>query len=194
MKADAILRVTEAIRKKLEKAVEDSAVPGSVFVGPLDDSDSKGAALILFLYRIVPNPNLRNQERRVESAANGGIDTYRNSLPLDLYFLISVGSVANSSEEIPLRTLGFAMREMQTNSVLSIQVSMMQSETVRITMEPLTTEESSRIWALFPAANYRTSVAYLVSPVWIDPDRPQEEGAPVSNDRLFAGSKAGVPA
>jgi DNA-binding response OmpR family regulator len=85
------------------------------------------------------------------------------------------------------------MREMQTNSVLNIQGPRLQSETVRITLEPLTTEESSRIWALFPAANYRTSVAYLVSPVWIDPEVPEAEGMPVTIDRLRAGSKAQVP-
>jgi hypothetical protein len=192
MKADAIFRVTEAIREKLRAAVKESGVPGSVFVGPLDDADSNGAALILFLYRIVPNSNLRNLERRVESES-GSVDTYRNSLPLDLYYLISVGSIANSSEEIPLRTLGYAMREMQTKSVLTIQGPRLQSETVRITLEPLTTEESSRIWALFPAANYRTSVAYLVSPVWIDPEVPEAEGMPVTIDRLRAGSKAQVP-
>ena len=192
MKADAILRVTEELRKRLEKAVAASGIQGSVFIGPLDDKDSRGAALILFLYRIVPNPNLRNQERRVDSGTERGIDTYRSSLPLDLYYLLSVGSISEGSEEVPLRTLGYAMRELHGNSVLNISGRSLQTETVRITLEPLTTEESSRIWALFPAANYRTSVAYLASPVWIDPDLPQEEGAPVSNDKLRAGSRAGV--
>lgn len=193
MKADAILKVTEALRTRLEKAVAASGVPGKVFVGPLDDTDSSGSALILFLYRIVPNPNLRNQERRVDSGTERGIDTFRSSLPLDLYYLLSVGSVSGGSEEVPLRTLGFAMRELHGNAVVNIPGPSLQSETVRITLEPLTTEESSRIWALFPAANYRTSVAYLASPVWIDPDLPEEEGAPVSNDKLRAGSRAEVP-
>ena len=49
-------------------------------------------------------------------------------------------------------------------------------ETVRVTLEPLTTEEASRIWALFPTANYRTSIAYLATPVWIDPPLPAAVG------------------
>ena len=37
-----------------------------------------------------------------------------------------------------------------------------------VTLEPLSTEEASRVWTLFPAVNYRTSVGYIATPVWID--------------------------
>ena len=63
-------------------------------------------------------------------------------------------------------------------------------ETVRVTLEPLTTEESSRIWTLFPTANYRTSIAYLATPVWIDPPQVIPLAPPVLEDQLVAGSKA----
>jgi hypothetical protein len=66
-------------------------------------------------------------------------------------------------------------------------------ETIRVTLDPLTTEESSRIWALFPAANYRTSVAYVASPVWIDPPDPEPTAVPVVDDRLLAGGIPGEP-
>ena len=64
-------------------------------------------------------------------------------------------------------------------------------ETVHLTFEPLTTEEASRIWALFPTANYRTSIAYLASPVWIDPVVPEPVAARVVQDDLLAGVNAG---
>ena len=54
MSGDAINLVTLALRRRLEIALTRSTVPGTVFVGPLDDADASGAALILFLYRIVP--------------------------------------------------------------------------------------------------------------------------------------------
>jgi hypothetical protein len=66
----------------------------------------------------------------------------------------------------------------------------MADDVVHVTLEPLTTEEASRIWALFPTVNYRTSVAYLATPVWIDPREASLEGSPVREDRLRAGSKA----
>jgi hypothetical protein len=192
MKGDAILRVTTALRDRLQSALDDANVPGDVFVGPLDDKDVHAAPLILFLYRIVPNPSLRNRERRVPATTPPDVDVFRNSLPLDLFYLLTVGS-AEGSEETLLRPLGLAMQALQLRPELTGPG--IHHETVRVTLEPLTTEESSRIWALFPAANYRTSVAYLASPVWIDPLEPEPSAAPVVDDRLHAGNQPGeVPA
>jgi hypothetical protein len=188
MKADAILRVTEALRERLRVALAASGVPGTVFVGPLDDADATGAALVLFLYRIVPNPSLRNRERRVPSTLGQGVDVFQNSLPLDLHFLLTVGTTPSSSEETLLRALGFAMQGLQIEPDLT--GSPVNHETVRVTLEPLSIDDTSRIWALFPTANYRTSVNYLATPVWIDPPGPVPGAAPVVEDRLLAGVKS----
>jgi len=190
--ADAILRVTEALRNRLRAALTASTVPGTIFVGPLDDADASGAALILFLYRIVPNASLRNREHRVASTAPPPpVIVFQNALPLDLYFLVTVGKNPGASEETLLKALGFAMQTLQLDPVLSGPA--VGNETVHVSLEPLTTEESSRIWALFPTANYRTSVAYLATPVWIDPPSPEPVAAPVVEDQLGAGSKAEPP-
>lgn len=188
MKADGILRVTEALRERLKVALASSGVPGTVFVGPLDDPDASGAALILFLYRVVPNASLRNTEHRLPAAGPPPVAVFRNSLPLDLYFLVTVGTKPGSSEETLLRALGFAMQEMQAEPDLTGPA--VGQETVRVTLEPLSTEEASRIWSLFPTANYRTSIAYLATPVWIDPPQPAPVAGPVVEDRIFAGQKA----
>lgn len=192
MKADAILRVTEALRDRLQAALLSSGIPGNVFVGPLDDADSSGAPLILFLYRVVPSPTLRNREHRVVAASPPPTTiVFHNSLPLDLYFLVTVGTTPGSSEETLLRALGFAMQELQGNPDLT--GAALAHETVRVTLEPLTTDEASRIWALFPNANYRTSVAYLATPVWIDPPQAEPAARPVLQDRLDAGQQAPDP-
>ena len=187
MSADAIIDVSNALKKRLETALITSTVPGTVFVGPLDDADSSGAALILFLYRIVPNPSLRNREHSVVSSTPPPpVVVFRNSLPLDLYFLVTVGTLPGSSEETLLKALGYAMQEMQGDPELSIK-----NQTVHVTLEPLSTEDASRIWALFPTANYRTSIAYLATPVWIDPQQEPPLAAPVMDDQLSAGPKLG---
>jgi len=185
MSADAILNVTLALRKRLEIALTKSTVPGTVFVGPLDDPDATNAALILFLYRIVPNSSLRNREHVVTGAPPPVI--YRNALPLDLYFLVTVGTKPGSSEETLLKALGFAMQEMQGDPELTGPV--VKHQAVHVSLEPLSTEEASRIWALFPTANYRTSIAYLATPVWIDPPEPEPLAARVTEDQLFAGHR-----
>ena len=119
MKADGILQVTEALRERLEASAGSSDVPGTVFVGPLDDADASGAALILFLYRIVPNAS------SAQSRASRAVEqppppiVFQNSLPLDLYYLVTVGTVPDSSEETPLRALGFAIQAMQADPDLT---------------------------------------------------------------------------
>jgi hypothetical protein len=186
VKADAILRVTLALRARLESALTASSVPGTVFVGPLDDADSSGAALILFLYRIAPNASLRNREHRVATNGTPPVEVYHNALPLDLYYLVTVGTTPGASEETLLRALGFVIQALQHEPELT--GAAVSHETVRVSLEPLSTEESSRVWALFPTANYRTSVAYLATPVWIDPIAPMPVPAPVVEDRLGAGN------
>jgi hypothetical protein len=70
MSANAIFSVTQALRARLEASLLN-VDNGAVFVGPLDDPDAKGASLILFLYRIVPNPTLRNHPHQVISSTPG---------------------------------------------------------------------------------------------------------------------------
>jgi len=181
---DAIKLVTDELRRRLEIALTRSTIPGTVFVGPLDDADASGAALVLFLYRIVPNANLRNREHTIVTNTPPPI-IYRNSLPLDLYYLVTVGTIPGSSEETLLTALGFAMQELQMDPELTGPT--INHQAVHVSLEPLTTEESSRIWALFPTANYRTTVAYLATPVWIDPERPTIPAEPVVQDQLLAG-------
>lgn len=187
MSATAIFNVTSALRDRLQAAVARYNPPATVFVGPLDDVDSSSATLVLFLYRIIPNPSLRNREHTVTSnSATPPVIVYRNSLPLDLYFLVTVGTTSGPGEEDLLKALGFGMQEIQSDPELIIK-----DQTVRVTPEPLSTEESSRIWALFPTANYRTSIAYLASPVWIDPLEEAPLAARVAQDQFSAGPRIG---
>ena len=183
MSADAIFNVTQALSARLQIALAASGVPGTVFVGPLDDPDAAGAALILFLYRIMPNASLRNGEHRVlDNSTPPTIVVHQNSLPLDLYFLITVGTRPGQSEEPMLRALGYAIREMQNYPELA--GPSVNQEPVHLSLDPLSTDEVSRVWTLFPAANYRTSVSYLATPVWIDPALPPIIAERVANDQF----------
>jgi uncharacterized protein DUF4255 len=188
MNADGILRVTKALGDRLTQALADAGMPGSVFIGPLDDLDASGAALVLFLYRIIPSASLRNREHRVPSSTPPpAVNVFRNALPLDLYYLVTVGTTQGPSEETPLHWLGVAIQAIQAEpDVIGPAVN---HEAVHVTVEPLTMEESSRIWALFPKANYRTSIAYLATPVWIDPVKPEPVAGAVVEDSLLEGQK-----
>jgi Pvc16 N-terminal domain len=191
---DALFNVTLALQSRLKAALGG----GSVFIGPLDDPNVGTSQLILFLYRIAPNPSLRNRAHRVPSnpvpfpqPAPPPATVYRNSLPLDLHYLVTVGTNAAGSEEAFLKPLGAAMQALQLNPELV--GAKLGHEAVHVSLDPLSPEDTSRVWALFPAANYRTSIAYLVSPVWIDPEDPEPVAHPVIQDQLDAGARVALP-
>ena len=186
MSADALFSVTQALRDRLTASLTDIG-GGDGFVGPLDDPDAQGAALILFLYRIAPHASLRNDEHIVvSSGAPPHVTTYTTALPLTLHYLVTIGT-REGAEDPMLRLLGHAMRALNDDTELSgVKVG---NEILHVSLEPLSTEEMSRIWTLFPTANYRTSVSYVVTPVWIDPENLPSSGAPVTSQSLQAGTK-----
>jgi hypothetical protein len=186
MNGDAIQLVSKALEDFLNVALDDK-VTGGVYVGPLDDDDATGHAVVLFLYRIGINADLRNTRHVVPAQTPGGTPTsYDGALPLDLHYLLTGGDSQTGGElGVGLHALGYAMQAL--NDAPNLVGLAVQGETVRLTLDPVSSEEMSRIWTLFPAANYRTSVAYVASPVWIDPATVRAPGAPVVDESYRAG-------
>jgi hypothetical protein len=108
---------------------------------------------------------------------------YNDALPLDVFYLITTGT-SQSDDLESLVWLGTAMRTLQQNSVLA--GSPVDGDTVRVSLEPAVLDEMSRVWAMFPDADYRTSVFYVASPVWIDPLH-EDVAAPVIDDQRWFG-------
>jgi Pvc16 N-terminal domain len=168
MQADAIQRVSNAIHDVLASALTAANVSGGVFIGPLDDSNASGAALVMFLFRIAPTPDLRSSDHVTVSNDPVPVPvTYRNSLPVDLYYLVAAGDQKVGGEAESLYWIGLALQTLQAQGELT--GSVVDGETVRLTLDPISNEEMGRVWTLFPTENYRTSVIYIASPVWIDP-------------------------
>lgn len=175
MTADAVQIVTKALQELLSTAV------GTVYVGPLDDPQATSAKAVLFLYRVAVNPDLRNSTHVLPPLAPGDPPrVFEGSLPLDLYYLLTAGDTQSGGELDSLATLGRAMQML--NTAPNLTGAAVQGETVRVTLDPITSEEMSRIWTLFPTSNYRTSVVYLATPVWIDPPAPVASAPPVTEE------------
>ena len=178
MNFEAIEVVSQAFGDFLEAAFDANQIDGGVYVGPLDDPDAAEAAAVLFLYRIAVNADLRNTPHRSPPADPGGRPVvFDGALPLDLYYLLTAGTAQTRGELSALRTLGCALQALnQDPNLVGLPV---RGEVVRLTLETVTSEEMGRVWTLFPTANFRTSVVYLASPVWIDPPVVRAEGPPV---------------
>lgn len=190
MNSSALSRVSSAIQRRLRDALAAAQLPNTVYVGALDDDDAENADLVLFLFRMYPIADLRNAEHRVPGPTpDSPVRVIEGSLALNLcYCLTAPTQGAGSQADLrALEVLGCAMQAL--NDEPEITGTDVDGETVRISLDPVSNEEMSRIWTLFPAANYRSSVVYLATPVWIDPATPRVRAGLVSEAERRYGAR-----
>lgn len=165
MNANAIALITDAVRVRLEAAVG----VGQVYVGPPVAEDVGDRTLALFLFHVLPSQAMRNQVHYV-SASTDPNDPFveANAIPLDLRYLVSAfrsSATGSSADPNELLHLGAVIQQLHAHP--DIDSSEVRDQLARITPEPFTMEDLSRVWSLLPQTSYRTSVVYLVSPVFI---------------------------
>lgn len=157
---------------------------------PLDrvrngNGDSSRNRLNLFLYHAEPNAAYRNMDppRQVRPG-----ETAPPLLALNLYYILTAYG-EDDSELVAHVLLGAAMRLLHDHPVLSreelsdaLQDSELnvQFERVRITPQPTSLDETSKLWTGFQS-EYRLSSAYHVSVVLIESQRPSRAPLPVLN-------------
>jgi hypothetical protein len=195
--AEAVAAVGLSLRSLLADRVQDPAggsAPVPVNLGaPGPDRDPDGAVdearINLFLYRVSENGYLRNQE----IPGHGHPSAYgRPPLSLDLCFLLTVyGSrmVGTYLDETPAhQLLGSAMQVLHDNAVITDSlvtrrppagqpildpVLRKELETLKVTLHPLGIEDLTNVWTALELS-FRLSVAYEVSVVRIESDRPRK--------------------
>jgi len=186
MKYDAFQQVSTALQERIQAALGSQ----TVHVGPLDDDDAASADLVLFLYRVAINADLRNLGHVVPPATPQDPTTiHENALPFDLFYLLTASPAKTGTDLEGLGKLGRAIQAL--NDEPFFVGPPLGGELVRVSIDSVTTDEMSRVWTLFPTANFRTSVIYLVTPVWIDPAAPLQPATPVVSESYGA---APIPA
>jgi hypothetical protein len=142
--------------------------------------------LTLFLYKVTENPDLKNAERVVTTLPDGRVVGRRAPLSLDAHYLLTAHAGEPPDPLEAHRALSRAMRVFYDNGIL--QGSLLRSDdpstgltadsVLRVTLNPITMEDMTRIWSVFPDTPYEISVTYLVTPVAID-STLETTGAPV---------------
>lgn len=126
--------------------------------------------LTLFLYQVLENPDLKNAEPPALPLASGELRQPLPPLTLDLHYLLT----AHPTDQLQAHeALGRAMRVFFEHGVIRGSLLRADNPTtgltpdslLRLTLNPTTTEEMSRIWGVFADTPYAISVAYLVTPV-----------------------------
>jgi Pvc16 N-terminal domain len=143
----------------------------------------------LFLYQTLPDGAWRNMDmpRQMKPGETG-----QPPLPLILYYLLTAYS-DDLDDTSSHRLLGQAMSILHdhpllgaeeiskaTEPIANLKDSNLhqQLERVRITLQPLTLEEMSKVWSPFQT-QYRLSAAYQVAVVLIESTRPAKAPLPV---------------
>jgi hypothetical protein len=143
--------------------------------------------LTLFLYKVTENPDLKNRERVVLPQPGGNVIQRRPPLTLDTYYLLTAHGGTDELKVLEAhQALGRAMRVFYDNGI--IQGSLLRAKdpskgltansVLRVTLNPISLEDMTRIWSVFPDTPYEISVTYLVTPVEID-SSTEITGAPV---------------
>lgn len=147
-----------------------SPKPEITFKSPKEIKDDGGSTnkVSLFLYQIMENPHLRNEEPiRVD-------DTHLQNAPLilDLLYLVTPYSDDKTQEKY---ILGKVMQIFYDNGVLSgtvLQGSLAGSdEEIRLLPYAISLDDLTKVWSAFQDVAYRLSVAYMATPVRIDSTR-----------------------
>lgn len=183
----AIAAVTATLRNLLFQGVNaDPDLSGTtVTTRPPDKARNGGSGnqLNLFLYQTAPNAALRNADmpRQVKPGEVG-----LPPLALNLfYFLTAYGS--DDDDVLSHHLLGRAMSVLHDHPLLGateIKDALAnndlyaQIERVRITMQPLSLDELSKLWTTFQT-QYRITAAYEAAVVLIESERPARAALPV---------------
>ena len=184
----AIDLVTRRIADALKAALAETAgVPASTFTVSFGapNSGATSADLVLFLYMIAPSPEQRNRSRvRPFPTLQDPPQLLAPAVPLDLHFLLTTGSGPPTTPQA-LSRLADGIRAIEAASPVVVPEAF--QEAVWLSLLPMTTDELARIWGLFPNEDCRSSVAFLASPVWIDPTRAAVVGPPIVDDEARSG-------
>ena len=143
--------------------------------------------LTLFLYKVLENPDLKNAANLTPTTdINGRLTQHQAPLTVDLYYLLTAHSHGGNGMLEGHKALSMAMRVFFDNGILrgsllhtlNTATGLTKDSILRVTLNPISMEEMTRIWSVFPDTPYEISVSYLVTPVEIESTR-QEQSTPV---------------
>jgi len=176
------------LRDRMESPVPVTIAPPDVKVSSITEK-----RLNFYLYQVTENSYQKNQE----IPGHGHPSAYGHPpLSLDLHYLLTAYGSNETAEDADLEAqqiLGDAMRVLHDHAIITpdlhkegnpseliLDASLLgEFERIKITLQPMTLEDFSKIWTALPQANFRRSVAYQVSVVQIESRQPRKATLPV---------------
>ena len=129
-----------------------------------------GDMLSLFLYRVIENEYLRNEEMLVDNATK----LKYPPLSLSLFYLVTPHTSSRENDHI---LLGKVMQVFNDHAILrdSALHESLKGERLRIILHPLSIDDFNKIWNVVAQSKaYKLSLSYEITPVRIDSLRRRE--------------------
>lgn len=183
--------VSATLRNLLRARMEQPPVPVTIAPPDVEVTGTTGRRVNLYLYQVTKNGHLANQE--IPNLGHPA-DYGQPPLPLDLHYLLTAYGNSETGVDADLEAqqiLGDAMRALHEAPIVTASPILdarltSEFEKVKVTLQPMSLEQLSSIWAAFSETNFRRSVAYLVSVVQIESRRPRRQSLPVRVRRVYA--------
>jgi hypothetical protein len=165
----------DLLRDNMPSDVIPTPIEQIALMSPQELPQYPNVRLTLFLYSIAPCVDMRNA-LEIPGLTE---DDEAVSEPLDLYYLLTALVPGGQSDpsDATLQSqlvLGTAMRIFFDNGILVgslLRGDLPRDEELRLTFQPITVEDLTRIWDVFPDTVLRASVSYLVTPVRLRSNR-----------------------
>jgi len=174
--------------------------PSTITVAPPDVQVDQvnTPRLNMYLYHLSENPFLKNQE----IPGHGNPAAYGSPpLSLNLHYIFTAFATSDTGQDSDItaqRILGDAMRVLHDYAIVAANLldkhgqpildpSLLDEyEQIKVTLQPKSLEEISKIWTALPKVNFRRSVTYEVCVVQIDSQQQRTIGLPVRQNVVFA--------
>jgi len=194
----AMAAVSSTLKNLLLDRMEDA--PGNITLAPPDVAIQGATArrLNLYLFQITENASLKNQE--IPGQGNPGAYG-QPPLSLNLHYLMTAYADSDTAQDSDLAAqlvLCDAMRVFHDYAIIPPDLAKLSDpaqtildpdlvgeyERVKITLQPVSIEEISKIWTAMPHAHFRRSVLYEVAVVQIASRLPRRLPRPVKTRRV----------
>lgn len=174
--ADVSYTLVDLLRNKMDDLINTDSI---AVVSPGDLKTNDGVRLSLFLFQVIENVHMKNQEMQITNPAK----LRYPPLILDLYYMLT----SYPSPEIQDRTertkdeqsiLGRAMQIFHDNSIITdpfLRGCLTDDEQELHISQPLHNfDDITKIWGTFHNIPFRPSVCYLVANMRIESTRAKE--------------------
>lgn len=187
--------VTAALALLLDERIAEDVTDFAftVTIGRPDEAADDSAGVNVYLYQVTPNVQWRNADLPTRNTRGDLLQRPRAAL--DLHYLLTF--TGTESELQAQRLLGSAAHILHGQPVVTrdwidfvrahpdypfLAASDLgnEIERVKLTPQPFSLEELSKLWSVFFQTTYQLSMAYVASVVFVEAQEPITAGLPVA--------------